>query len=63
MELESLTQSYLFAKGALMDFPNANDFLEEFGIEPVEVDPGLSLYRYIKNLIAVIWRLIFLSAL
>lgn len=49
MELENLAHSYLFAKGALMDFPNANDFLEEFGIEPVEVDPGLSLYRYIKK--------------
>lgn len=29
-----------------MDFPSANDFLEEFGIEPVEVDPSLSLCRY-----------------
>ncbi|WP_248919413.1 hypothetical protein [Pseudomonas entomophila] len=32
-----------------MEFPSTNDFLEEFGIEPVEVDPGLALCRYIKK--------------
>lgn len=32
-----------------MEFPSANDFLEEFGIEPVEVDPGLALCRYTKK--------------
>ena len=30
-----------------MKYPSTDDFLEEFGIEPVEVDPtlALSLYR------------------
>jgi hypothetical protein len=32
-----------------VDFPSINDFLEEFGIEPVEIDPSLSLCRYIKK--------------
>ena len=30
-----------------MDIPTTNDFLLEFGIEPVEVDPTLGLSRYI----------------
>ncbi|HEY1026491.1 MAG TPA: hypothetical protein VGE28_02580 [Pseudomonas sp.] len=30
-----------------MKFPSVNDFLMEFGIEPVELDPSLSLCRYI----------------
>ncbi|MGY4523808.1 hypothetical protein [Pseudomonas sp. TE21394] len=29
-----------------MEFPNENDFLEEFGIEPIEVDQDLALCRY-----------------
>ncbi|MBD9591113.1 hypothetical protein IB254_28915 [Pseudomonas sp. PDM03] len=29
-----------------MEFPNENDFLEAFGIEPVEVDQNLALCRY-----------------
>ncbi|HEF4760088.1 TPA: hypothetical protein SAN82_002519 [Pseudomonas putida] len=29
-----------------MEFPSENDFLEEFGIEPIEVDPSLALCRY-----------------
>ena len=29
-----------------MDFPSESDFLEEFGIEPIEVDPSLALCRY-----------------
>ena len=29
-----------------MEFPSENNFLEEFGIEPVEVDPNLALCRY-----------------
>ena len=32
-----------------MQFPNENDFLEAFGIEPVEVDPNLALCRYTKK--------------
>lgn len=32
-----------------MEFPSVNDFLMEFGIEPVEIDPNLSLCRYIKK--------------
>lgn len=32
-----------------MEFPSENDFLVEFGIEPVEVDPSLALCRYIKK--------------
>lgn len=32
-----------------MKFPSENDFLEGFGIEPVEVDPTLALCRYIKK--------------
>lgn len=32
-----------------MEFPSINDFLEEFGIEPVEVDPSLGLCRYTRN--------------
>lgn len=32
-----------------MKFPSENDFLEEFGIEPVEVDSSLALCRYIKK--------------
>lgn len=29
-----------------MEFPTEDDFLEEFGIEPVEVDQSLALCRY-----------------
>lgn len=29
-----------------MKYPSADDFLEEFGIEPVEVDPTLALCLY-----------------
>lgn len=32
-----------------MEFPNTDDFLMEFGIEPVEINPSLSLCRYIKK--------------
>lgn len=32
-----------------MEFPSTSDFLEEFGIEPVEVDPDLALCRYTKK--------------
>lgn len=32
-----------------MKFPDATDFLMEFGIEPVELDPSLSLCRYITK--------------
>lgn len=30
----------------MMKFPSKNDFLEEFGIEPIEVDPNLALCSY-----------------
>ncbi|MCI3943269.1 hypothetical protein K0038_00259 [Pseudomonas syringae] len=30
-----------------MNFPSTDDFLEEFGIKPTEVDPSMALYRYI----------------
>lgn len=32
-----------------MKFPSTDDFLEEFGIEPVEVDSSLALRRYVKK--------------
>ncbi|QOY68909.1 MULTISPECIES: hypothetical protein [unclassified Pseudomonas] len=32
-----------------MKFPSTSDFLEEFGIEPIEVDPTLALCRYTKK--------------
>ncbi|MBA1243845.1 hypothetical protein [Pseudomonas japonica] len=32
-----------------MKFPSTSDFLIEFGIEPIEVDPSLALCRYIKR--------------
>ncbi|MDU8432785.1 hypothetical protein RYA99_26840 [Pseudomonas syringae pv. actinidifoliorum] len=30
-----------------MRFPSTNDFLEEFGIEPVEIDTSSALFRYV----------------
>ncbi|MFJ4346686.1 hypothetical protein [Pseudomonas sp. NPDC089401] len=32
-----------------MEFPSENDFLQEFGIEPIEVDPSLALCRYVMK--------------
>lgn len=32
-----------------MIFPSSYEFLEKFGIEPVEKDDGIGLYRYIKK--------------
>ncbi|KQM50966.1 hypothetical protein FEM54_22720 [Pseudomonas edaphica] len=32
-----------------MKFPSTDDFLEEFGIQPIEVDPNLALCRYIQK--------------
>jgi len=32
-----------------MKFPSESEFLEAFGIEPIEVDPTLALRRYIKK--------------
>lgn len=30
-----------------MDFPSVSDFLMEFGIEPVEVDPSMAYCKYV----------------
>ena len=32
-----------------MEFPSTTDFLEAFGIEPVEEDPGMAYCRYVKQ--------------
>lgn len=32
-----------------MNFPNTDDFLEAFGIEPVEEDPSMAYCRYVKT--------------
>ena len=32
-----------------MDFPSPADFLEAFGIEPVEEDPSMAYCRYVKQ--------------
>lgn len=32
-----------------MDFPSTTDFLETFGIEPVEEDPSMAYCRYLKR--------------
>jgi hypothetical protein len=45
----SSAQSYRFTEDAAMMFLSTIDFMEEFGIEPVEVDPSLALCRYIKK--------------
>lgn len=31
-----------------MNFPNTDDFLEAFGIEPIEEDPSMAYCRYVK---------------
>ncbi|WP_415846982.1 hypothetical protein [Stenotrophomonas indicatrix] len=41
--------SYRFTDEVAMKFPSESDFLEAFGIEPIEVDPTLALCRYIKK--------------
>jgi len=48
-ELVNLVQSYRFIEDVVMEFPSTSDFLEEFGIEPVEIDPTLALCRYTKK--------------
>ena len=48
-ELVNLAQSYRFIEDVVMEFPSASDFLEEFGIEPVEIDPTLALCRHTKK--------------
>lgn len=48
-ELVNLAQSYRFIEDVVMEFPSTSDFLEEFGIEPVEIDPTLALCRYTKK--------------
>ena len=45
-ELVSLVRSCRFTEDAAMEFPSENDFLEAFGIEPIEVDQSLALCRY-----------------
>lgn len=32
-----------------MEFPSTTDFLEAFGIEPVEEDPSMAYCRYVKR--------------
>lgn len=32
-----------------MNFPSAFDFLETFGLEPIEEDPSLAYCRYVKQ--------------
>ena len=32
-----------------MEFPSTVDFLETFGIEPIEEDPSMAYYRYVKQ--------------
>lgn len=32
-----------------MNFPSTDDFLEAFGIEPVEEDPSMAYCRYVKT--------------
>jgi hypothetical protein len=32
-----------------MDFPSAADFLDTFGIEPIDVDPTIAFCRYVKQ--------------
>ncbi|OLO02611.1 hypothetical protein [Salinicola socius] len=31
-----------------MNFPSTNDFLENFGLEPLEEDPSMAYCRYVK---------------
>lgn len=40
---------YLVIKDAALNFPSSYDFLEKFGIEPVEEDESINLFRYIKS--------------
>lgn len=32
-----------------MGFPNSDDFLNAFGIEPIEEDPSMAYFRYVKT--------------
>lgn len=32
-----------------MEFPSTSDFLDAFGIEPVEEDPSMAFCRYVKQ--------------
>jgi hypothetical protein len=32
-----------------MKFPSTGEFLEAFGIEPIEEDPSMAYCRYVKN--------------
>lgn len=49
MALVSSAKSYRFTEEVAVEFPSPTDFLEEFGIEPVEVDPSLALCRYTRK--------------
>lgn len=40
---------YLVIKDAALNFPSSYDFLEKFGIEAVEEDESINLFRYIKS--------------
>lgn len=49
MATQNSAHSYLGIKEAKLNFPSSYEFLERFGIEPVEEDESISLYRYIKS--------------
>jgi hypothetical protein len=36
-------------RGVTMELPSKLDFLMEFGLDPVEEDPSMALYRYVKQ--------------
>ncbi|WP_200157352.1 hypothetical protein [Allochromatium vinosum] len=49
MERAASARLFRFIEGSKMEFPSTADFLEAFGIEPVEEDPGMAYCRYVKQ--------------